>query len=511
MSIPESRAAVVARHIFPNVSRLSVPAIASEEPTSTSASGSAGSSGSAEMIHSDVVIVGGGVVGATLAYVLGKKGFKVIVVERDLSEPDRLIGELLQPGGVNALTQLGLAETMEGIDACKIQGYSVFMDNQRLQLKYPIVKGKPAIGRAFHHGRFVQNLRSSARGTTGVSLIAGTVTRLVEEGSRITGLLFRDADGKQKRIKSAVTIVCDGSGSVFRSKISDAQPVVRSHFVGILMEGANEHLPFPWHGHVILAKPTPVLAYPISSTECRVLVDINGKLPSISNGDMTAYLLTEIAPQLPTEIKPYFVSAVQKGRIRSMPNKTMSGKPYVVSGAILLGDAFNCRHPLTGGGMTVAFNDVLTFANLIRSRKDLTDLKRLEKIMSAFYSKRKPYASTINILANALYSVFSAQDDPSLPIMRKACFDYFKLGGIAVSGPIGLLSGLKPYPSMLIFHFFSVALYGVARLLFPFPTPARVFMAFRLLRAATLIVKPLIASESLQCWDAPSLTNVCSR
>lgn len=34
--------------------------------------------------------------------------------ERDLSEPDRIVGELMQPGGYNALKELGLAGNNNG-------------------------------------------------------------------------------------------------------------------------------------------------------------------------------------------------------------------------------------------------------------------------------------------------------------------------------------------------------------------------------------------------------------
>lgn len=41
--------------------------------------------------------------------------------------------------------------------------------------------------------------------------------------------------------------------------------------------------------------------------------------------------------------------------------------------------------------------------------------------------------------------------------MRQACFDYLSLGGIYSAGPISLLSGLNPKPSVLVMHFFMVS------------------------------------------------------
>lgn len=64
----------------------------------------------------DVAIVGAGIIGCALASAFGKQGRRVLVLERDLSEPDRIVGELLQPGGVEALEKLGLRG---GIDPLK--------------------------------------------------------------------------------------------------------------------------------------------------------------------------------------------------------------------------------------------------------------------------------------------------------------------------------------------------------------------------------------------------------
>jgi squalene monooxygenase len=58
--------------------------------------------------EADIVIVGAGIVGCAAAVAFGKQGRSVILLEKSLKEPDRIVGELLQPGGVRALEGLGL-------------------------------------------------------------------------------------------------------------------------------------------------------------------------------------------------------------------------------------------------------------------------------------------------------------------------------------------------------------------------------------------------------------------
>lgn len=62
--------------------------------------------------EADVVIVGAGVLGCAAAVAFGNQGRSVILLEKSLKEPDRIVGELLQPGGVNALEKLGMRGTI---------------------------------------------------------------------------------------------------------------------------------------------------------------------------------------------------------------------------------------------------------------------------------------------------------------------------------------------------------------------------------------------------------------
>ncbi|XP_075505095.1 squalene monooxygenase SE1-like [Primulina tabacum] len=446
----------------------------------------------------DIIIVGAGVAGAALACTLAKEGRRVHVIERDLTEPDRIVGELLQPGGYLKLIELGLEDCVSEIDAQRVFGYALFKDGKGTKLSYPLEKFQSDVsGRSFHNGRFIQRMREKAMTFSNVRLEQGTVTSLVEEKGTVKGVQYKNKNGEEITAYAPLTIVCDGCFSNLRRSLCTSKVEIPSCFVGLVLE--NCELPYPNHGHVVLGDPSPILFYQISSTETRCLVDVPGqKVPSIANGEMTKYLRTVVAPQIPPQLYDAFIAAIEKGNIRTMPNRSMPADPLPTPGAILLGDAFNMRHPLTGGGMTVALSDIVILRDLLRPIRNLNDASTLSKYLESFYTLRKPVASTVNILAGALYKVFCASSDQARAEMRQACFDYLSLGGIFSTGPISLLSGLNPRPLSLFLHFFAVAVYGFGRLLLPYPSPRRIWLGAKLLTGASGIIFPIIKAEGVR-------------
>ncbi|XP_022149174.1 squalene monooxygenase-like [Momordica charantia] len=452
----------------------------------------------------DIVIVGAGVAGAALAYTLGKDGRKVHIIERFSREPDRMVGELLQPGGYLKLIELGIEDCVKDIDAQKVLGYALYKDGKNTKLAYPLENFDSDVsGRSFHNGRFIQKLREKATSLPNVKLEQGIVTSLLEENGIIKGVQYKTKVGQELKAYAPLTIVCDGCFSNLRCSLCDPKVEIPSCFVGLILENCN--LPYANHGHVILKNPSPILFYPISSTEIRCLVDVPGqKVPSVANGEMANYLRTIVAPQVPPQLYNSFIAAIEKGKIKSMTNRSMPAAPHPTAGALLMGDALNMRHPLTGGGMTVALSDIVILRDLLRPLQDLDDAAAICKYLESFYTLRKPLASTINTLAEALYKVFCASPDPARKEMQQACFNYLSLGGAFSSGPISLLSGLNPCPFSLIFHFFAVAVYGVGRLLLPFPSPKRLWLGVRLIYVASSIVFPIIKAEGVRQMFFPS-------
>lgn len=263
---------------------------------------------------------------------------------------------------------------------------------------------------------------------------------------------------------ASLTVSADGYASNFRKRCIDKKPQVRSHFVGLELKDAV--LPSPGHGHVVMGNNPPVLLYQIGTHETRALVDMP-KVPSAASGGVRGYLTNVVLPDLPKCIQPSFKEALDADRFPSMPNSFLPPTTNTTPGMMLLGDAMNMRHPLTGGGMTVAFNDVVLLSRLL-SVENVPDLEDTELVlvqMSRFHWERKFLTSVINILAQALYALFAANGDLPTPFLvfssssmltgfstadeklralQRGCFKYFQMGGQCIDGPVGLLAGFVP-------------------------------------------------------------------
>jgi squalene monooxygenase len=373
--------------------------------------------------EADVVIIGAGILGCALAVAFSDQGRSVVLLEKSLKQPDRIVGELLQPGGVAALEELGMADCLEGIDAIKVFGYDVIYHGDEVPIAYPEnaastaaetngeeKKSRPE-GRSFHHGRFIQKLRERALNSANVTVVETTASDLVRSGytGQVLGVECSTQDRKDYYF-AQLTVVADGYASKFRKDVNTRAPVVKSRFWGLELIDAD--LPMPNHGHVLISDSPPVLLYQIGTHETRALVDIPEGLESASvrNGGVKNHLRNVVLPSLPARVRPSFEAALDRGGLRSMPNSFLPASKNKHAGVILLGDAMNMRHPLTGGGMTVAFNDALLLSKLLSPEQvpRFEDTKAVLAQLDVFHWRRKNLTSVINILAQALYSLFAA-------------------------------------------------------------------------------------------------------
>ena len=479
---------------------------------------------------------------------------------------ERIVGELLQPGGQAALERMGLAEATDAaaIDSIRVDGYVVITPggsaSSDLLLTYPdgvpgsaaehlgfvdgpsarpvsgmrpgegtvgpdgrpcgsgaskqaSGTGGPPRGRSFWNHHFVHQLRHLARAEPLVDYRQGSVRSLLTadadellpadadaDPGLCRGVRYVTADRTEAVARAPLVVLADGMFSTMRKRLDGGTPKPSSTFVGYLLHHPADKpcVPYPNRGHVVLADPNPVLLYQITPTVTRILVDVPGIAPSDDEDWMRRYMEDRIVAQLPAGVRPAFLEALRTQEPVSCVNKRLPGGEPNVRRACLLGDAWNMRHPLTGGGMTVALRDVETLAACLQDT-DLADEAALAASLGEFRRRRAGHATTVNVLANALHRVFTKPDadDGTRAALREACIQYLKLGGASSAGPVGLLAALTPKPLVLVSHFVLVALFAIRNAVLPLPTPARVMQSWRLMQVACTILMPLAQAENV--------------
>jgi squalene monooxygenase len=430
----------------------------------------------------DICIIGAGMAGATIAAYLAPKGIKIALIDHCYKEKKRIVGELLQPGAVLSLEQMDLGHLLDGFDAQPVDGYALLQGEEKTTIPYP----KHYKGMGLHNGRFLQQIRASALQNESVTQIHGKALQLLEnERHEIIGVSYRESiTSETKSIHAPLTITSDGFFSNFRESLSNNEKTVTSYFIGLILKDCE--MPFPKHGHVFLSGPTPFICYPISSHEVRILIDFPGdELPRKQL--LQAHLDANVTPYIPECMLNSYEKALQEGGFKVMPNHYMAAKPIIRKGAVMLGDALNMRHPLTGGGLTAVFSDIQILSTHLLAMPDFNNTDLIHEKIEAYYRDRQHANANLNILANALYGVMSND------LLKTAVFKYLQCGGANAQESIAILAGLNRNHYSLIKQFFFLAMFGAYDLVRESIT--NLPKATKILLDALTIIKPLAKNE----------------
>ena len=166
-----------------------------------------------------MAVIGAGVAGCAAAVAFGRQGKSVLLVERNLSEPDRIVGELLHPGGVEVLSELGLWGCLDGIDAVPVKGYHLHWKDDEVMWWYcqAAASGgngpfngcaEAPEGRSFHHGRFVMKLREAARKQPNVRVHETTVLGILRhpDTGHVVGVKCSPGGQESQNVRVVVVV-----------------------------------------------------------------------------------------------------------------------------------------------------------------------------------------------------------------------------------------------------------------------------------------------------------------
>ena len=164
----------------------------------------------------DLIIVGGGICGASLALRMAKNGARVLAVERETEFRDRIRGEAMQPWGAGEVRQLGVSEILRGY-ANEMRWFLQIINGKHARKRDMVSTTPHAAGLwGFYHPRAQEELLTAAaaagakvrRGATVQHVTPGATPKVsIGEGSRIDELAAR------------LVALCLGRNPAFRTEL----------------------------------------------------------------------------------------------------------------------------------------------------------------------------------------------------------------------------------------------------------------------------------------------------
>jgi len=161
----------------------------------------------------DVLVVGAGPAGSSLAYYLASAGLDVLVLEKSHFPREKVCGDGLTPRAVKALTGMGLAVNPED-GWLRNKGLRIIGGGGRIELDWPDLSSFPGYGTVRTRLDFDQMLAGHAE-KAGARLLQGvnvTGPVLDDRTGRITGVMARDS-GSERQFSGRLVVAADGNSS----------------------------------------------------------------------------------------------------------------------------------------------------------------------------------------------------------------------------------------------------------------------------------------------------------
>ncbi len=409
---------------------------------------------------SDVTIVGGGFAGLFAGAWLADLGLSVVIVEARPERVERsLRGELLHPTGVAALEKLGLGPALEARDAARIPGFAAYGPSGR----DPAILPYGAFGLGLEHHLLVESLRKAVACRERVRLVEGTVHDAIRREGAVVGV--RTADGRT--FTSPLVVVADGRHSRLRAALGfPSSRRLLSRSIGVQID--VKHLPVPDHAHVLVGGPGPILVYPISRRSARVNVDV--PLDAPRRGPVLArYVAESYARDVAPELFEAILRAFERGTILGAANHAVTTYSCATRGAVLLGDAGGCSHPMTATGMTSAIQDAVALGGALSAHGMDPGS---EDALLGYQQRRYRFVRPREAFAQALFDIFRGSD-PGSRALRDAVFQYWQ-SERARRASMAILVGDEPRTRVFATEYARVAMLSSRALLRDGSVSARV-------------------------------------
>jgi FAD-dependent halogenase len=368
--------------------------------------------------EADVVVVGGGPGGSTLATLIAMRGHRVVLLEKE-KFPRFQIGESLLPSTVHGVCHLtGVADKLAKAGFTKKRGGTFRWGASSEPWTFafsvsPKMTGETSHAYQVERSKFDKILLDHAR-HMGVDVREQhAVSDVIDDEDRVRGVSYTDAEGNQGTIRA--TYVVDASGN--KSRIYQRAGATRQYsefFRSLALFGyfeGGKRLPEPNSGNIFCAAFDSGWFWyiPLSPTLTSVGAVVQRELASKIQGDPEEALTSLIAecPSISDCLRnAKRVTEGQYGEIRVRKDYSYANTKFWRPGMALIGDAACFVDPVFSSGVHLA-----TYGALLAARSINSVLAQAVDEDTAFREFEERYRREYGVFYEFLVSFYDMHSD----------------------------------------------------------------------------------------------------
>lgn len=363
----------------------------------------------------DIVIVGGGMVGAAIACALGGSRYQVALIEShypdafETGQPHDLRVSALSVASETLLRNIGAWDGIASRRSCPYRRMKVWEANESAATLFD----SEEIGEA-HLGHIVENrvtqlaLLETVKQHSNIDLICPAKTKRVDyssgssiveldDGREIVGRLLIGADGGESKVRQAAGIGItkwDYNQQALVASVVTSYPQQDITWQQFTPTGPLAFLPLTgYHASLVWYNTPDEIKRLMAMSDQAFLEAVHQEFPSC---------LGKIDQLLD---RSYF------------PLRRQHAQSYVAEGIALAGDSAHMIHPLAGQGVNIGFMDVAMLAEVLLDAQEQGDRFYSKETLAKYEKARRHQNLLMMQTMDAFYHVFS-NDNLPLKLLR---------------------------------------------------------------------------------------------
>jgi 2-polyprenyl-6-methoxyphenol hydroxylase-like FAD-dependent oxidoreductase len=312
---------------------------------------------------SRVVIVGAGPGGATLAYLLARRGVEVTLLERRSDFAREFRGEVLLPGGLEPFRQMGLWDELMSVPQVKLAAVQMYVNGRRrIRADFDEATFGDLAPRWISQPDLLEMLVQQGQRHSSFHFARGaSVRELLEEDGRVVGVRLSD----DREVRGALVVGADGRTSHVRRRagLVEARDPTPMDIVWckLPMPAFFESDP---HFRAYLGHGKLLIAAPVYGEQMQVAwIIAKGTIGEIRERGMPECLdrmAEHVSPDLAEHLRRYRDQAVQPFLLSTVSDRVLQ---WTRPGLLVIGDAAHIMSPVGAQGLNIAIRDAVVAAN----------------------------------------------------------------------------------------------------------------------------------------------------